>query len=294
MSLDLSLFASPWEHLRLLSDAPRNDALVQLLERRAPGARVLEVGCGTGLLSLVAARLGAVHVVAVEPTPLVEIARQLVADNRLGDRVTVLQGAVQDLVPREVDLAFSELLNADPFMEGVLDAMDAAAGWVAPGGLLAPRHLRVLAALVRAPGSAREARDARRAVAGLEARLGLQLGALADALTDVEPYRYHAGQVELASPPAVVWDLPLGEGAEPDEEVRVDLVPDQPGPVGGAVVWFEATYDDGLVLDNAPGRPGHWGHLVSAWDREVGARAGVPFPVRCVADDEDGVSVSRA
>ena len=61
-------FANPWEHLRLLSDPDRNQALVTLLERRAPGATVAEIGCGTGLLSLVAARLGAKKVFAIEPT----------------------------------------------------------------------------------------------------------------------------------------------------------------------------------------------------------------------------------
>ena len=58
--MDLSQFADPWEQLRLLSDAPRNALLIELLRRRAPGARVLEVGCGTGLLSCAAAALGAI------------------------------------------------------------------------------------------------------------------------------------------------------------------------------------------------------------------------------------------
>ena len=50
-------FADPWEHVRLLSDAHRNKALLDVLGRHVPGRSVLEVGCGTGLLSLIAARV---------------------------------------------------------------------------------------------------------------------------------------------------------------------------------------------------------------------------------------------
>src|SRR5690606_20161346 len=144
-----------WEHVRLLSDRPRNDALITLLRRHAPGARVLEVGCGTGLLSCVAAKLGAARVYAVEPTPLAEEARRLVAHNGLEGVVEVLEAPIEELTPRPVDLAFSELLNADPFYEGLVPAMEAAAAW---GGRLAPRRLRVWTALVRDDSSAREHR----------------------------------------------------------------------------------------------------------------------------------------
>lgn len=130
---DATGFANPWEHVRLLSDGDRNEAMLALLARRAPGARVLEVGCGAGLLSCAAARLGARHVYAVEPTPMAAIARQMVRDNGLDGVVEVLEGRVEDLEPRPVDLAFSELLNADPFVEGVLEAMDGAAAWCALG-----------------------------------------------------------------------------------------------------------------------------------------------------------------
>jgi SAM-dependent methyltransferase len=146
---DATGFANPWEHVRLLSDGDRNEAMLALLARRAPGARVLEVGCGAGLLSCAAARLGARHVYAVEPTPMAAIARQMVRDNGLEGVVEVLEGRVEDLEPRPVDLAFSELLNADPFVEGVLDAMDGAASWCAlrgevlsPGEGLSPSPLR--------------------------------------------------------------------------------------------------------------------------------------------------------
>ncbi len=281
----LSGFEDPWEHVRLLSDAPRTRVLVDLLRRHAPDARVVEVGCGTGWLACVAARLGARHVYAVEPTSRWEDAQRLVEANGLGSRVTVLPGMVEELDPRPVDLAFSELLNADPFYEGVLDAMDGVASWLAPGGRLAPRRLRVWTALVRDGGSAREVRQAGRALRALCDEFSLDDAGLLRVLEAPGPYTYVTSSVELASEPALVCDLPLGAGVEPPEELTVEVPVAEPGPVGGAVVWFEADYDEGLALDNAPGAAGHWGHLVSAWPRERGARAGERVGLRVCIDD---------
>ena len=272
-------FANPWEHVRLLSDGPRNAALLALLARRAPGARVLEVGCGTGLLSCAAARLGATRVYAVEPTPLASVAARLVADNALGDIVEVLQARVEDLAPRPVDLAFSELLNADPFVEGVLPAMNAASAWVAPGGRLAPRRLRVWAALARAGGSAAEARAARAEVRRLGQRLDLRLDALQEALATPIPYVSLSGSEVPAGPARLVWDLALGDGALPGP-VTLALQPAEAGPVAGIILWFEADLDDNLPLGNAPGADTHWGRLVAAFAEERGVRAGGTVDVR--------------
>ncbi|MFZ5476545.1 MAG: methyltransferase domain-containing protein [Myxococcota bacterium] len=263
-------FANPWEHVRLLSDAPRNDAMIALLARRAPGARVLEVGCGTGLLSCVAARLGATRVFAVEPTPLAEVARALVAENGLAGVVEVVRARVEDVPPLPVDLAFSELLNADPFVEGVLPAMDAAAAW---GGRLAPRRLRVWAALARAGGSAREYRAARAEVRRLGDRHGLRVGALEGALATREAYVTVTATESPVGPPVLVWDLALGAGERPSDRA-VTLSASEPGPVAGVLVWFEAELDDELVLANPPGAGGHWGQLLASFAEERGVRAG--------------------
>jgi SAM-dependent methyltransferase len=289
--MDLAAFANPWEHTRLLSDAARNARMITLLERHAPGARVLEVGCGTGLLACVAARLGARVVYAVEPTRIAAIARSVVAANGLSDVVRVLDGRVQDLAPRPVDLAFSELLNADPFAEGVLEAMAAAAGWVAPGGRLAPNRLRVWVALARVSGSAGEARAATRELERTARRFDLDLDPILDGLATAGPYRYVGSDLPLASAPVLAWDLAIGRDYRPTAPRRLVATALEAGPIGGAVVWFEATLDDGLVLGNAPGSGGHWGQLVCAWPEERGARAGDAVALG-IGVDAEGVWVS--
>ncbi|MEQ1505827.1 MAG: class I SAM-dependent methyltransferase [Myxococcota bacterium] len=280
-------FASPWEHLRLLSDPERNRALITLLERHAPGATVAEIGCGTGLLSLVAAKLGARKVWAIEPTEMADVAAQVVRDNGLGGVIEVLTDRIEDLEPRPVDLAFSELLNADPFLEGVLPAMAAARRWVGPRGRLAPRRLRVYTALVAAPDSVREAHLARAQVDGFAARFGLRLDGLLEALATDESYRYVSADDAPVSSAGLVWDLALGDDDEPPDAVEVEVVPTGSGPVAGAVVWFEAELDDGLALTNAPGRADHWGRLVCTWGEARELRAGIPVRLEVLLDDDE-------
>lgn len=259
-------FEDPWEHVRLLSDASRNRVLVELLRRHVtPGARVLEVGCGTGVLSCLAARMGAARVYAVEPTALADQARRLVDQNRLGGVVEVLDGMVEDLDPRPVDLAFSELLNADPFLEGLLPASDAAASWLAPGGVLAPGRLRILAAPVVGVASTAEAVAARRELQRLGGAAGVDLGAAVRHVGDAGTYRYVAEVDDLAGSAVVVWDVELGRGWRPPDELELDLQAAAGADVGGVAVWFEAEYAPGSWLANPPGEGGHWGQLVCGW-----------------------------
>lgn len=291
--VDLDGFSDPWEHIRLLADPTRNAALVDMIVSLAPQRVVVEVGCGSGLLACVAAKAGAKKVYAVEPTPLWADARDLIAANGLESVVEVLPGRIQDVARREADLVFSELLNADPFLEEVLDAMEAAAAWLRPGGLVAPRRLRVWGALVRDGGSAKEARVARQQVAALGERFGLNVQPVHDLIADPGEYAYVTSSVSLASEPVLLWDIAVGTDQRPDDLETV-MTATEAGPVGGAVVWFEADYADGVVLHNAPsGGGGHWGHLVSAWPDEIGVRGGESVDVS-VEVDGGSVRVSRA
>lgn len=267
-------FADPWEHVRLLSDRSRNDALLEMLRRRAPGARVLEVGCGTGLLSCVAAKLGAAHVWAVEPTPLVAQARAFVRGNGLDDRVTVVQGMIEDVPPVPVDLVFSELLNADPFTEGVVSAMNAAARWLAPGGRLSPRRLKVYVALAWASETPQEHGQARDEVSRLCGEVGLDAGPLLSALDVPHPHRFFTHGERPLSKAALAFDVPLGTGEAIPRETEVVVRSTVDGEVGGALVWFSGEVDDDLWMTNPPGAGTHWGQMICGWPRPLRVKRG--------------------
>eukprot|EP00667_Euglena_gracilis_P020162 EG_transcript_21749 len=79
-------------HYAMLNDTARNDFYwAALKEVIRPGSRVLDIGTGSGLLAMMAARLGARWVVTTEGSPdLVPVARRIIAANGLQPRIKVL------------------------------------------------------------------------------------------------------------------------------------------------------------------------------------------------------------
>ncbi len=85
------------------------NALIQLSTSKRLET-VLDLGCGTGILSCAAARLGAQSVLAVDSNNLaVHTARRNVTGNGLDDVVTVITGEAQDFLHRRVDLLLANL-----------------------------------------------------------------------------------------------------------------------------------------------------------------------------------------
>ena len=70
---------------------------------------VLDVGCGTGILSIFAARAGASRVYAVEASALAAVADQMIRANGVDGVVTVLHSTAEALrLPEKVDVIVSE------------------------------------------------------------------------------------------------------------------------------------------------------------------------------------------
>ena len=86
---------------------------------------MLDVGCGTGILSMFAAKAGATHVYGVDMSGIVESAKKIVETNGLGDKVTIIRGKVEDIkLPVEhVDIIISEWMGYCPFYESMLDTV---------------------------------------------------------------------------------------------------------------------------------------------------------------------------
>jgi protein arginine N-methyltransferase 7 len=91
-------------HYAMVNDHPRNEFFQQALARViSPAAHVLEIGTGSGLLAMIAARLGARHVTAIEANVhMAALARKNIAANGLADRITVLNAMSTDVMPEQL------------------------------------------------------------------------------------------------------------------------------------------------------------------------------------------------
>ncbi|KAG6758850.1 hypothetical protein POTOM_035312 [Populus tomentosa] len=114
-----------------------------VIENRADflGRVVVDVGAGSGILSLFAAQAGAKHVYAVEASEMAEYARKLIAGNpSLGERITVIKGKVEEVeLPEKADILISEpmgtLLVNERMLESYVIARDR---FLVPNGKMFP------------------------------------------------------------------------------------------------------------------------------------------------------------
>jgi SAM-dependent methyltransferase len=115
-----------------------------------PGDIVLDVGAGSGILSVFAARAGAARVYAVERTPAAVLAQELAAANGAAEIIQVIHGDITDVeLPERVDVIVSEWLGGFGIDEGMLVPVIAARDrWLKPGGVVIPGLVMAWAALV--------------------------------------------------------------------------------------------------------------------------------------------------
>ncbi len=284
--VELEDFADPWEHVRMLQDRERNEAIVAALREHVGGARVLEIGTGTGLFACLAARLGATQVVAVEASSFAEVARTLVRVNGLSDRVEVVHAELNELEPRPVDVVFGELLNADPLAEGILDTYASARRWLVPRGTVLPSRLRLSVALVEDPTPS-EVWRAKSQVHAFGKRFDLDTSLLEERISPREPYRYLAPAVNpLAVAPLVDIDLAAGNPTLPDRwHLTVRVL--ERARIGGAAVLFEAEMGPATIRSG-----GHFGVLVQGFARTYELPPGGAIDLQVSRDDEDRIVVT--
>eukprot|EP00741_Cyanophora_paradoxa_P000462 tig00000405_g450.t1 len=102
---------------------------------------VLDVGCGTGILCMFAAKAGAKQVIGVECSEIIEQAKRIVAANKLDHIVTLVKGKVEEveLPVDKVDIIISEWMGYFLLYESMLDTVLVARDkWLREGGFIFP------------------------------------------------------------------------------------------------------------------------------------------------------------
>jgi predicted RNA methylase len=124
---ELGQFIPLHYHFNMLNDASRTGAFEEAIARAVrPGARVVELGGGTGVMSFFAARRAG-HVWCVERNPdVARETRRLLALNACADIVEVVEADALDYVPPEpVDVVVCEMLHVTLLVEKQLPVIAA-------------------------------------------------------------------------------------------------------------------------------------------------------------------------
>ncbi|KAI0563732.1 arginine methyltransferase [Gracilaria domingensis] len=130
-------------HEEMLKDEVRTRSYMRAIKDNPhlfEGKVVMDVGCGTGVLSIFAAQAGAKKVYAVECSKIVDQARMIISDNHFSDVIEVVESKVEDMnLDEKVDIIISEWMGYFLFYESMLDTvLYARDKWLKPGGLMFP------------------------------------------------------------------------------------------------------------------------------------------------------------
>eukprot|EP00933_Yihiella_yeosuensis_P031377 TRINITY_DN24939_c0_g1_i1.p1 TRINITY_DN24939_c0_g1~~TRINITY_DN24939_c0_g1_i1.p1 ORF type:complete len:398 (-),score=81.56 TRINITY_DN24939_c0_g1_i1:44-1186(-) len=138
-------YAYIYHQMDMLEDAHRTGSYFNAMTwnpKCFEGKTVLDVGAGSGILSIFAAKAGAKHVYAVEATDMAVRAKKIVNAQGLGSVITVLQGTVETAtLPCQVDVIVSEWMGYFLLRESMLDSVLVARDrFLKPGGAMYPSH----------------------------------------------------------------------------------------------------------------------------------------------------------
>jgi len=166
---------------------------------------VLDVGCGTGILSMFAADAGAKHVYAIDCADIAKSAKQIVKENGFEGRITIIQGKVEEieLPVDKVDIIISEWMGYFLLYESMLDTvLHARDKWLAEGGHLFPDRARLYLCGIEDEQYRREKLDFWEDVYGYKMSC-IKKTALTEPLVDVVP------ETQVISNPCCIFEIDL-------------------------------------------------------------------------------------
>lgn len=238
---------SLFDHGAMIADRVRMTAYLRALEKAiTPESCVLDIGAGSGIFALMAAKLGARRVYAIEPDDIIGLARRLVSDNGFSDRITLIQADARDVTLEEsADVIVSDLGGHLPWHGSHLPVIDhSRKHFLAPGGAMIPIADRIFAAVV-------SSNNLKHRAVWHEAPHGLDLNAAAEpAAREFRAQRFEPG--DLLSDAIPIATLNYRTSLETDLECQLDFDIIHKGSACGVALWFDRDLGKGICIENGP------------------------------------------
>ncbi|CDR93837.1 hypothetical protein, conserved [Babesia bigemina] len=254
-------------HEEMLKDSVRTGAYQRAITQNRhlfQDRIVLDLGCGTGILSLFCVAAGAKHVYAIECSSIINLAKEIVAKNGATDKVTFLHGKCEEveLPVTEVDIIVSEWMGYFLLYENMLESLLFCRDkWLKPGGLLFPDRARLYVGAIEDAEYKSDKLDYWRDTYGFDFSL------MRDYLLE-EPLVDIVEEKTLNTTTCCILDLNLLTCSLSDLDFTSDflLVVQRKDYVHALCFWFDVTFSachKPITLSTSPREsPTHWKQTV--------------------------------
>ena len=204
------------------------------------GKTVIDVGAGTGALSIIAAKAGALKVYAIEASAIASVAQQAIEDNGVSSIVQIIVGRAEEVVlpVDKVDVVLSEWMGYFLLYENMLPSVFFIRDkYLAQGGIMIPQTAEIYVAAYRK----------RYRIQGID-------------MTSLD--KAYLGQAQIATCPhdwlasdsvrIVEIDLTSDMFDSNDFPTECHLIVSGSKPIDGLVVWFDVGMTKDIKLTTSP------------------------------------------
>jgi protein arginine N-methyltransferase 1 len=265
----------------MLGDRVRIEAFARALRGAIrPGSTVVELGTGPGAMAVLACRLGAGRVYAIEPCSVIQVAREVAKANGCADKFEFIEDiSTRVSLPVRADVIVSDLRGVLPlFGTHIQSVADARERFLATGGTLIGRKDRIWAAVVHAPAEYAGIVDPwERNPMGISLEIAKRR-----ALSDFR--KVHVKRDQLLTDPQLWTVIDYRVVEKPDFRGSLNWKVQRDGVGHGILAWFDMELADGIELSNSPDSPAAiYGSAFFPWLKPVELKQGQCVSVDLVA-----------
>ena len=276
----------PW-HFPMMNDTVRNDAYEKALKNALKnGGVVLDIGSGSGLLAMMAARHGASKVITCELVEMVaEKAKIIIKRNGFEDKIQVINQLSTNLVaetdlPERADILVTEIFDNGLLGENALVAIKhAREHLLKPNAQLIPSGVRVYAMCIES----REIYTNHR----VETISGFDLSPF-NQFSSYEYSGYHLAKTEYKplSATTSIFDFDFRLDHK-NESASIEFKITESGTCHAVAFWYELQLDEETIISTAPHLPqlSCWKQAVQLLPKPIALTKGETFKLTAHHDD---------
>jgi SAM-dependent methyltransferase len=267
----------------MLRDVVRTEAYERaLLQTVTSGCRVMDFGCGTGVLSIFASRAGAKKVYAVDESIFIQEAHAIAKRDKKNN-ISFYHNDHNDLkLDTKVDILVSEWMGHFLFYEAMLGPLlHLRDKYLVEGGKMIPGKVSLYAGLVTDDHFYEKFSFFQRSPYGID------FGSVGDNLL-CQTHLEVVSPEQIMDTPVHLGTLDLHTLKAPPKELKGTVVPSVQSTVYGFCGWFSAHLAEGIDIGTGPDDPPtHWSQLYFPFSEPFEVESGVELTIRITLPNPD-------